>query len=401
MPLPLAGIRVVEIASYVAVPAAGALLADLGAEVIKVEVPWGELYRHARPKLAGFEHDFPAGPPFQMDNRGKRSLALDLALPQARAALEKVMARADVLITNVLPERLAKYRLDPERLRAERPELIVGRISGYGAQGPRADDPAFDYTAFWALSGLMDSMRDPESPPAWMRPGVGDHSASLALVTGVLAALRTRDAGGGGQLVDVSLQQIGYYVNGNDTAYALVTGERPPRHDRRAPRNPLWNLYPCAGGRWLFLVMIDSDRYWPALCRALDRADLAADPRFADALARFQHARELVALLDALFAERPLEAWGEAFARERLIWAPMRTLDEAVHDANAEATGCFATVEHPQLGRFRTVAPPLRLSAHAMPGSAVAPLLSADTAAVLREAGVDEETVALLVAVAS
>jgi len=401
MSLPLAGIRVVEIASFVAVPAAGALLADLGAEVIKVEVPWGEIYRHARPKLAGFENDFPAGPPFQMDNRGKRSLAIDLALPQAREALAKVIARADVVLTNVLPERLAKYHLDPAHLRAERPGLIVGRISGFGADGPRADEPAFDYTAFWALSGLMDGMRDPEAPPAWMRPGVGDHSAALALVTGVLAALRTRDAGGGGQVVDVSLQQIGYYVNGNDTAYALVTGESPPRHDRRTPRNPLWNHYPCGGGRWLFLVMIDSDRYWPALCRALDRDALATDPRFADAPARFHNSRELVALLDGLFAERGLEEWSEALGRERLIWAPMRTLSEAIGDANAEATGAFATVEHPQFGRFRTVAPPLKLSAHPMPGTALAPLLAADTASVLREAGVDEETVALLVAVAS
>lgn len=406
MALPLAGIRVVEIASFVAVPAAGALLADLGAEVIKVEVPWGEIFRHSRPKLAGFANDFPAGPPFQMDNRGKRSLAIDLALPQAREALSKVIARADIVLTNVLPERLAKYQLDPERLRAERPELIVGRVSGYGAEGPRADDPAFDYTAFWALSGLMDSMRDPGAPPAWMRPGVGDHSAALALVTGILAALRTRDAGGGGQLVEVTLQHIGYYINGNDTAYALVTDELPPRHDRLAPRNPLWNHYRCQNGprqedRWLFLVMIDSDRYWPSLCRALDREALASDERFADAIGRFKHARELVVLLDGLFAQRPLEAWGEALSRERLIWAPMRTLDEAIRDANAEATGCFATVEHPQFGRFRTVAPPVRLSAHPMPGTAVAPLLSADTGAVLREAGVDEETVALLVAVAS
>ena len=401
MPLPLTGIRVVEIASFVAVPAAGALLADLGAEVIKVEVPWGEIYRHARPKLAGFQNDFPAGPPFQMDNRGKRSLAIDLALPQAREALMKVIARADILITNVLPERLAKYKLDPERLRAERPELIVGRISGYGAEGPRADDPAFDYTAFWALSGLMDSMRDPSAPPAWMRPGVGDHSAALALVTGLLAALRTRDAGGGGQQVEVTLQQIGYYINGNDTSYALATGELPPRHIRLSPRNPLWNHYPCRDGRGLFLVMIDSDRYWPALCRALGQDALASDPRFADAMLRFRNSSELVLLLDGIFREGTLEAFGEALSRERLIWAPMLTLDEAIRDANADATGCFATVEHPQFGRFRTVAPPLKLSAHAMPGTAVAPHLSADTAAVLREAGVDEETVALLVAVAS
>ena len=147
--------------------------------------------------------------------------------------------------------------------------------------------------------------------------------------------------------------------------------------------------------------MIDSDRYWPALCRALDREALATDPRFVDAVGRFRNSRELVAILDGLFAERSLEAWGAAFSRERLIWAPMRTLDEAIQDSNAEATGCFATVEHPQFGRFRTVAPPIKLSAHPMPGTATAPLLSADTGAVLREAGVDEETVALLVAVAS
>lgn len=401
MSLPLSGIRVVEIASFVAVPAAGTLLADLGAEVIKVEVPWGEIFRHARPKLAGYASDFPAGPPFQMDNRGKRSLAIDLALREAREALMKVIARADVVLTNVLPERLARYHLSPDELRATRPELIVGRISGFGAEGPRADDPAFDYTAFWALSGLMDSMRDPEAPPAWMRPGVGDHSAALALVTGILAALRTRDRTGEGQVVDVTLQHVGYYINGNDTAYALATGELPPRHDRRSPRNPLWNHYACRGEDWLFLVMIDSDRYWPALCRAIEREDLTTDPRFVDAQARFRNARELVEILDALFSKRSVEAWSTALARERLIWGPMRRLDEAIRDENAEATGCFATVEHPQFGRFRTVTPPVRLSAHPMPGTATAPLLSADTAAVLREAGVDEETVALLVAVAS
>ena len=243
MSAPLAGIKVVEIASFVAVPACGALLADLGAEVIKVEVPWGEIYRHAIPRLAGYDSDFPLGAAFNMDNRGKRSLTLDLALPQAQEALAKVVDTADVVITNVLPVRLAKYGLDPKSLLAKRPELIVASLSGYGTIGDRANDPAFDYTAFWALSGLMDSMRDPEAPPAFMRPGVGDHSAGLSLSVGILAALRTRDAEGHGQLIEVTLQQIGYYINGNDAATTLVTGETPPRHDRRQPRNPLWNHY--------------------------------------------------------------------------------------------------------------------------------------------------------------
>lgn len=397
MTAPLDGIKVVEIASFVAVPAAGALLADMGAEVIKVEVPWGEIYRHATPRLAGYKHDFPAGAAFQMDNRGKRSLALDLLLPQAREALAQVIATADIVISNVLPARLEKYGLDPETLRANHPELIVARLSGYGTDGDRANDPAFDYTAFWALSGLMDHLHDLDSPPGWMRPGIGDHSAAMAMTTGILAALRTRDAGGDGQVIDVSLQHIGYYINGNDTANSLVTGETPPRHDRKAPRNPLWNHYECEDGRWLFLVMIDSDKYWPTFAKAVGRPDLADDPRFANAVERYRNAKALALELDALFATRPLEQWFEPLNSERLIWAPVRTLAEAVQDENADKTGIFPTVELPEYGTFRTVAPPFKMSGHAMPGNALAPTLSADTAAVLAEAGVDDETIALLV----
>jgi crotonobetainyl-CoA:carnitine CoA-transferase CaiB-like acyl-CoA transferase len=397
MTAPLDGIKVVEIASFVAVPAAGALLADMGAEVIKVEVPWGEIYRHSTPRLAGYKHDFPAGAAFQMDNRGKRSLALDLVLPQAREALAQVIATADVVISNVLPARLEKYGLDPETLRANHPELIVARLSGFGPDGDRANDPAFDYTAFWALSGLMDHLHDLDSPPGWMRPGIGDHSAAMAMTTGILAALRSRDAGGEGQVIDVSLQHIGYYINGNDTSNALVTGETPPRHDRKAPRNPLWNHYECEDGRWLFLVMIDSDKYWPTFAKAVGRPDLADDPRFSNAVERYRNAKALVLELDALFATRALEKWFEPLNSERLIWAPVRTLAEAVQDENADTTGVFATVELPDYGSFKTVAPPFKMSGHAMPGDALAPALAADTAAVLAEAGVDDETIALLV----
>jgi crotonobetainyl-CoA:carnitine CoA-transferase CaiB-like acyl-CoA transferase len=398
---PLAGIKVVEIASFVAVPAAGALLADLGAEVIKVEVPWGEIYRHSTPRLAGFDSDFTAGPPFQMDNRGKRSLTLDLALPQAQEALTQVISTADIVITNVLPARLEKYGLDPKSLRSDHPELIIGRLSGYGPDGDRANDPAFDYTAFWALSGLMDHLHDLDSPPGWMRPGMGDHSAGMSLVVGLLAALRTREAGGEGQVVDVSLQHIGYYINGNDTSNSLVTGQTPPRHDRRAPRNPLWNHYRCQNDRWLFLVMIDSERYWTTFARAIGRADLAEDPRFVNASERYRNSRELVTMLDEIFAMKSLDDWTPVMNAERLIWAPVRTLAEAVRDENAERSGSFATVEHPEHGTFKTVAPPFQMSRHPMTGTNPAPALAADTAEVLAEAGVDDETIALLVAVTS
>ncbi len=181
MSAPLTGIRVVELASFVAAPSGGALLVDLGAEVIKVEVPWGEIYRHGTARMMGVDHDFPGSAPFQMDNHGKRSLALDLALPQAQAALKKVVDTADVLLTNMLPTRLAKYGFDPEVLLAERPELIVARLSGYGADGPEADTPAFDYTAYWARSGLMEQLHEEGGSLSFQRPGIGDHSAGLAL----------------------------------------------------------------------------------------------------------------------------------------------------------------------------------------------------------------------------
>jgi crotonobetainyl-CoA:carnitine CoA-transferase CaiB-like acyl-CoA transferase len=397
MPAPLSGIRVVELASFVAAPAAGALLADLGAEVIKVEVPWGEIYRHSLPRHAGFESDFPLAPHFQMDNRGKRSVALDLALPEAVAALQRLVGRADVLLTNMLPARLARLGLDPAVLRAKRPELIVARLSGYGPDGPEANSPAFDYSTYWARTGFMDMLHEPEAPPAFQRPGMGDHSASLALVVGILSALRQRDRGAPGQVIDVALQHIGFYIIGNDAAMTLATGQTPPRHDRRAARNPLWNHYRTQDDRWLFLVMVESDRYWPAFTRALELDALTDDPRFDGAVQRFRNNQELVRILDERFASRPLAAWTERLAKHRLIWSPVLTLAEAVHDEQANAYGSFPKVEHGSAGAFRTVAPPLKMSGHALSGTAPAPALSADTEAVLREAGVPDDQIALLV----
>jgi len=398
MTAPLSGIRVVELASFVAAPAAGALLADLGAEVIKVEVPWGEIYRHSLPRFAGYDSDFGLAPHFHMDNRGKRSLALDLALPEAVDALHRLVERADVLLTNMLPARLAKLGLDPSALRARRPELIVARVSGYGPVGGEANSPAFDYSTYWARTGFMDMLHEPDAPPAFQRPGMGDHSASLALVTGILAALRQRDRGEPGQVIDVSLQHIGFYVTGNDTAMTLVTGQTPPRHDRRAARNPLWNHYPTQDGRWIFLVMIESDRYWPELVRAAGLAALEGDERFKGPIERYRNSAELIRMLDRVFLSKPLAAWTEILAQYRLIWAPVLTLAEAVEDPQADAFRSFPTVEHPTQGPFRTVAPPLQMSGHTLDGTAPAPALSADTEAVLREVGVQEEHIALLLA---
>jgi formyl-CoA transferase len=230
---------------------------------------------------------------------------------------------------------------------------------------------------------------------------MGDHSAALALVTGILSALRQRDRGEPGQVIDVSLQHIGFYVTGNDTAMTLVTGQTPPRHDRRAARNPLWNHYPTQDGRWIFLVMIEADRYWPDFVRAVGLEALERDERFKGAVERYRNNRELIRILDEVFLSKPLSAWSEILPRHRLIWAPVLTLAEAVHDPQAEAFGSFPRVEHPTQGRFRTIAPPLQMSGHSLAGTAPAPELSADTEAVLREVGLSEDDIALLLAAAS
>jgi formyl-CoA transferase len=225
--------------------------------------------------------------------------------------------------------------------------------------------------------------------PSWQRGGIGDHSAGLALACGVMAALRTRDQTGEGQVVEVSLMHIGFYVLGNDVAPALVAKRTPPRHVRHKPRNPLWNHYRTRDERWLFLVMIESERYWPQLCTAIGRPELTGDARFDGPVTRFRNNEELVRILDAVFVERTLAEWEAIFAQHSLIWSPVRTVAEAIEDPQAHAAGMFATIDHPTAGRFRTVAPPIRMSAHALGGERPAPALGAHSVEILRAAGLD------------
>ncbi len=393
MTAPLAGIRVVEIASFVAVPAAGALLADLGAEVIKVEMPQGEIMRHAHPRTSGFKSDLKETPHFHMDNRGKRSLALDISVDAAHAALLQVIDGADIVLTNMLPERLERYGLDAKTLLARKPELIFAALNGYGSAGAESNSPAFDYTAYWARTGFMDAMREPDAAPTFLRPGVGDHAAALALTTGVLAALRVRDQGGEGQEIGVNLMHMGFYVQGNDASPAMTTEQEVPRHDRKRPRNPLWNHYETSDGRWLFLVMIESERYWRTFCEAIERMDLIADDRNEGPVGRYRNSEALTAAIAETLASRSLEAWEQVFAAHRIIWAPVRTLLEATRDPQAEAIGAFARIEHED-GEMRTVAPPIRMSGHEMPGTRPAPALGADSDPILREAGLDSDAIA-------
>ena len=394
---PLEGVRVIEIAHFVAVPAAGALLADLGAEVIKVELPpRGEIYRQGRPIFSGYQTDFPEGPGFQLDNRGKRSIMLDLTDPDARGALLRVIDGADIVITNLLPGRRARYGLDHESLLARKPSLVIGAINGYGLGGEEADRPAFDYAAYWARSGMMDLMRDEGVPPSMLRPGVGDHAAASNLVVAILAALRLRDATGQGRYVEVSLLQTGLYILGCDTAMALVARAPIKRHDRKSTANALWNSYEVKGGRWIMLVMIDANAYWPRLCEAIGRPDLLTDARFAQPFPRAANSPALIAELSAEFAKLGLDEWRPRLDGAGLIWSPVHTLGEMLDDPQARAMGYFDALEHPKAGRFESLAPPFRLDGVPLGSRKACSAFDADGDAVLREAGLDESEIAKL-----
>ena len=397
MDAPLAGVRVVEVAHFVAVPAAGALLADLGADVLKVEIPKGEIYRHGRPRFSGYDCDFSESPPFQMDNKGKRSIALDLTNPEARKALLRLIDGAEIFITNLLPARRVKFGLDHETLLARHPRLLVGGISGYGHGGDRENWPAFDYTAYWARTGMMDTMRDEGVPPSLQRPAVGDHAAAVNLVCGLLCAMRLRDATGKGQYVDVSLLQTGLHILGTDVANALVTRKPAQRHDRRCPMNPLWNSDPVAGDRWLLLVMIEPDRYWPRLCDAIGRSELCTDPLYEDAWKRHENSRELVAEFEGTFAQRSLDEWAPVLDAAGLIWAPVNRVDEAIEDPEIRALGYIQEIEHATAGRFETVAPPFRIEGAKLGASRASSPLHSDAREILREAGFAEAEIEKLI----
>ncbi len=391
MPLPLAGVRVVEIANFVAVPAAGALLADLGADVVKVETPpRGELYRRSRPRYAGYDCDFDENPPFHMDNRGKRSVMLDLGREEARDALRRLVNRSEIVITNLLPGRRKRYGVDHETLLARFPRLLVGAINGYGFHGEEADRPAFDYAAYWARTGMMDVMHDEGVPPSLQRPAVGDHAAAVNLVCGILAALRLRDADGRGRYVEVSLLQTGFHILGTDIANALVTRAPVKRHDRRAPPNPLWNSYPTSDGRWLMLVMIDPEPYWGKLCRIVGRPGLETDERFSDGFRRLANSGALVSELESVFTQRTLAEWRPILDAGGIIWAPVQRVDEAIDDPQARAMGYVYEIEHATAGRFETVGPPFRIDGEVLGARRAASPLNADAREVLREAGLSD-----------
>lgn len=326
----LSDLRVIELGVWVAAPAVAALLADWGAQVIKIEPSTGDPMRWVFGSI-GASKDLP-NPAFTLDNRGKRSAVLDLGESFDREQLERLLEGADVFVSNLRPDALEKLGLDPKATVERHPRLVYCSISGYGLRGEERNRPSYDLGAFWARSGLSNQMADSDGIPLNARGAVGDHITGLAALSGVLAAVLEQRHTGRGQVVEVSLLRTGAYVLGWDLSLQLGLGKVAGAEPRHENRTPLMNSYRTSDGRWFFFIGLEVDRHLPAVCRALGRADLSDDPRFADAATIRRNCAAVISLFDDIIGTRTLGEWSEVFEREGVWWAPVQTPAEVLAD---------------------------------------------------------------------
>jgi crotonobetainyl-CoA:carnitine CoA-transferase CaiB-like acyl-CoA transferase len=394
MPGPLEGTRVVELGFWVAGPSVGGVLADWGASVIKIEPTDGDPMRGLFVK--GFGVDMPVNPPFELDNRGKRSIAVDFDGPDGRAVVYDLIERADVFITNVRPGGLERAGLDYETLARRNPRLVYCSVTGYGLKGADRDRPAFDIGAFWSRSGIASALTAPGVDPPYQRGAMGDHTAGITGAGGVAAALLARTRTGKGQLVSTSLLRLGIFTIGWDTMIKLRLGAPATPMTRTTTPNPLISCYRTRDERWLWLLGLQGDRMWPDLIRALARPELERDPRFASLAGRRENCPELVRILDEIFPTKTRAEWAAIFDREGVWWAPVLTTEEVVDDPVAAACGAFVEAPQSDGTTARVVASPVDFSATPWRVEAAPPELGQHTEEVLLELGYDWEKIAAL-----
>lgn len=391
----LQGVRILEVAEHTFVPAASALLADWGADVIKIEhVQRGDAMRGlASTGVADIPSDVHAL--LEHSNRGKRSLALDLSGPEGLEILYKLAATSDVFLTNKLPSVRAKLHIDVDEIRAHNPRIIYVRGTGQGERGPDADKGSYDNLAFWHRSGVSLGVMRPgdahvPTPPG---PGFGDSIGAMTIAGGIMGALFHREKAGEATVVDVSLLSSAMWAQGQAIAMSLLLGKpwgmpaTPP-----ARRNPLTMNYRTSDGRWLAFTCLQAGKYWPLLCKAIGRPELADDPRFSEHFALLDNGGEAVGILAAIFAEQPLSDWRKRLADFAGQWTVIQDTLEAAADPQSVANGYVQDCETAGGVPFRLVAAPVQFDEQpARPGRA--PEFNEHGDEILTDLGLDWETV--------
>ncbi|MBM3649039.1 MAG: CoA transferase [Alphaproteobacteria bacterium] len=391
--LPLAGLRVLDISSFIAAPAAAVVLGDWGADVIKVEGPDGDPNRRIMLDSASYPKS-PVNYPWHMDSRNKRSLALDLKQPEARAALDRLITESDVLICNFPPPVRDKLKLAYDDVKRVNSKLIYASLTGYGETGPDRDRPGFDVTAYFARSGLLDAQRYEGGPPGVPGPAQGDRATAMSLVSAILMALIHRMKTGEGSWVGTSLLGNGLWSCGVIAQAALVGAFLPPRPPPDRPRTALGNIYRTKDDRWLQLTIVREDKMWPGLCEAIGRPDLERDPRFAAVDDRRRRSAELAAILRECFAHHTYEHWRDTLASRAITFGVISRPQDVPDDAQAAACGAVVDTEIAEMPR--TLANPIRLGFAEPQVARPAPALGEHSDQILTEAGLSADEIGRL-----
>jgi crotonobetainyl-CoA:carnitine CoA-transferase CaiB-like acyl-CoA transferase len=351
------GLKVVDLASFVAGPGAAVILSDFGADVIKVEPPSGDMWRivYKVPPQPRANDNYL----WHLDNRNKRGLTLDLKSAKAGEVLERLVKWADVLIVNTPHPARKKLKLEYQDVAQWNPRLIYADLSGFGDNGPDADLPGFDITAYWARSGLLSMTRDAGAPPTWPIAASGDHATAVGLFSAIVMALYRRERTGKGSYVTTSLLAEGVWAAGVHIAGALAGATFYPLHDRQNPSNAILNPYKASDGSW-FMLVVTPDKFH-ALAMAIDRPDLITDPRFSDTAKQATNAAQLRAILDDVFAKQPMQHWHEVFDQAHITYGAILAPTEVVKDPQLRANNIVIPLEGAGGKLTSTISSPMQI----------------------------------------
>jgi crotonobetainyl-CoA:carnitine CoA-transferase CaiB-like acyl-CoA transferase len=389
VPKLLEGVKVIAFDQVVALPATTAVLADWGADVIKIEPLWGDWQRSLnsfnRTPLIIKNDKGEIELHFEFLNRSKKSVALNLRTPKGQEVIGRLLNDADVFITNYSVDVLEKFKLTYADLKDKYPRLIHCLLTGYGTKGPKAKDRGYDYVAAWSYGGLMGLVTaDPDIPPAIQRPGMMDMVASAHMTSGICAALYYRQKTDKGQAIELSLYHTAVWTLGLDTQINLY-GYPPKIWERKRNPNPMYNSYK-AKDRWMMMVHPNQE-YWTPFCKAIGKEEWINDPCYDTMEKRDVHAEEIIKELDKLFVKKTWAEWEEIFKEYDLIVSGNHTIPEILEDEQSRVNNFFTKIEHPIMGEARLLNSPLQFSEAPAKITSVAPQLGAHTEEVLLAAG--------------
>ncbi|MDD5287791.1 MAG: CoA transferase [Dehalococcoidales bacterium] len=396
MSFALEGIKIVETATALAGPMASRLIADLGAEVIKIEHPVTGNNDRAQDAIAVGGRRIASNIEYMAENqnRNKRGMTIDLSKEAGKQIILKLLGKADVFVSSYRQRELKKFGLEYETLSQLNPRIICANLSGYGTKGPDKDAPGYETTSYFSRTGMMHVLQEPGAPPLNTPLGLGDNVAGLCLAYAIMSALYIRERTGVGQEVNTSLFSTGIFAISVDIAGALVTGQDRRPSGREDVVNTLLQFYQTKDGRWLRLGVAKPDLYWSRICKAIGREGLEHDPRFESFEPRIKNHVALFHIIEEEFLSKTLEEWKRRLDEAGIPWGPIQSLPEVINDPQARANDLFVPFAHPAYGNIEVVANPAKFSRTPTVVTKPAPLFNQHTEAILKEYGYTRKEIA-------